>query len=54
MNVAERMVGRKEHDANLRANEYINKSFDDVWAAIVRLHVMVLAVMLILAKKSDR
>lgn len=52
MSVAERMAGRKEHDPRLKATEYINKSFDDVWAAIIRLHVMALAVMFILGRRK--
>lgn len=49
ISVIEHLIGRKEHDTDMKANEYINKSFDDVWAAIIRLHVL-LAVMLIFSK----
>lgn len=45
--VIERLIGRKEHDTDMKANEYINKSFDDVWAAIIRLHVLLFLVAII-------
>lgn len=53
INVIERIMGRKEYDGSMKATEYIDKSFDDVWAAVIRLHVM-LAVMIILVKKNNQ
>lgn len=49
--VIEHLIGRKEHDTDMKANEYINKSFDDVWAAIIRLYVLLLLVAII---RKDR
>lgn len=49
ISVIEYLIGRKEHDNNMKASDYINNNFDDVWAAIIRLHVL-LAVMFIFSK----
>jgi|GEM_PF-5114388 len=49
---AERIIGRREHDVKLKATEYINRSFDDVWAAVVRMHVMLAVVVVLTRRKS--
>lgn len=49
INALERVMGRKEYDGSMKANEYITKNFDDIWAAIIRMHVL-LIVMLIFNK----
>ena len=51
--VIEHMIGRKEHDVNLRATEYIDKNFDDVWAAIIRLHVLLFLVAIIRKERKE-
>ena len=53
ISVIERLIGRKEHDNNMKANDYIDKNFDDVWAAIIRLHVLLFLVAIIRKERKE-
>ena len=52
--VIERLIGRKEHENNMKASDYINKNFDDVWAAIIRLHVLLFIAALTSKKRNKQ
>ena len=54
ISVIERLIGRKEHDNNMKANDYINNNFDDVWAAIIRLHVLLFIAALTSKKRNKQ
>ena len=49
----EHLIGRKEHDTDMKANEYINNNFDDVWAAIIRLHVLLFLVSIFRKERKE-
>lgn len=52
INTIEHIIGRKEYECGSKPTAYINKNLDDIWAAVIRMHVL-LVVMIIFSKKGS-